>query len=536
MNKFPVYKLLQRTTLVLTVLLMAGPAQQPALAMPKLEDEIPSLTLTKVADSETISPGQTITFTITIINEGNEKAENISLEDDYNQDILPTIAEIQSSIINNTLPSDSDAEVDETDGDIFPAQNDGEKITWDIGTIAQGEEIQLSYQATATDVFKDDNDIMVNTATIFVNDSPIKQAVVELTLQIPVLTISRDLVKLDGEGEILLGDKVRMSIRFTNNGTANAETINIIETFDESIVQTVDNTGDGQQEGATIRWSLDSLETGASSEVSYEMTLKRFPIPGFEGEPGLEPGIIEIHNEVTISAMGIEPVSKSFSHTIRTPIITIEGDYVDLNSGQIEPGDTLLFTITINNDGEVAANDITIQEDFDDSASSGIDDISDGGRENAGMISWTQDTLEPGAEKPFTYELILIGKIDKPFEVKNTAFAFINEIELDSAERTLIIEPVNVEAPRLFTDDVLLAILMGALVIIFAIQIAFISNKLIEKELWKDWYLRNLTDLTAAIFILVVVVLLSANNTLPVEGTIGIISGIAGYMLGRSGK
>jgi uncharacterized repeat protein (TIGR01451 family) len=545
MNKFPVYKLLQRTTLVLTVLLMAGPAQQPALAMPKLEDEIPSLTLTKVADSETISPGQTITFTITIINEGNEKAENISLEDDYNQDILPTIAEIQSSIINNTLPSDSDAEVDETDGDIFPAQNDGEKITWDIGTIAQGEEIQLSYQATATEVFKGDDIIMVNTATIFVNDTPLQQAVVELALQIPKLTLTRELERIDGEGDISPGDQITFTLHFVNEGSLAATNVIIKETFDEAVVQQIDEVTDGglPEEGSLL-WELGTLEIGRSGTVSYRMTLNPALVSVSTEENETEQSYITFTNQATIRADNAMPLSVEEEFTMTPPILSIKRDRVDLIGGSIEPGDSIIFEIQIENSSTiVSANNITITETFDRNVIAEISEISSDGVELAeeDAIEWSNIKLEPGGKKTVSYKANIKGGIEISTEAHFQASLSIMEVPVKdaTAETSITIQPPKQSSDENIITDVAPkdAFVFVGSITAFAMLVvagtALIATRKNKNEEPSENPVQRVNRGVAMIIVIQAVLILSmVTGGIGEQGTVSILSAIVGYMLG----
>ena len=81
------------------------------------------LAITKIVDNGTPDEGDTVTFTVTVTNNGPAQATNVSIDD--------------------VLPADLTA------GTITPSQGCFTAPTWTIGTLANGVSATLTIQATS---------------------------------------------------------------------------------------------------------------------------------------------------------------------------------------------------------------------------------------------------------------------------------------------------------------------------------------------------------------------------------------------------
>lgn len=500
---------------VAALLPIMGLPLQPALAAPHAQEDTPQLEILKMAEGDgTIAPGQTVHFTITVRNTGETTATSVTVLDDYDQLALPTI-EVLSDV------------------ELGPggAQNDGDVITWQLGDLGAAAEWSASYEATAAAAFQAGSTEVSNDASVYADGAKIAEQTVILVVQAPKLTLTRQRERVDGEAEIVPGDTVRFTIRYGNGGTADATNVVIEETFEEKVVQQVNNiTPDGQAEGSTLRWSLGTVAAGASGEVSYEVTLK----------PALSLGTIEVGNQATIYADDVEPVPASDSFDLRTPLLSIERKREDVNGGAIQPGDTLRFTVHFANSGEVAASEVVMRDDFCDGVVAEVNYISAGGREVEGAVEWVlEESLQPDEEKTFSYEVQLISEIGESTEAANRAIALIGGVEVAEAETTMTIEPVEktppTEQPQVFERrPEIIAVLVGVSSTVSLLAVVGLAIAAIFKSEWKDEHFRGVIEAVAVIIIVEAVLVLAMGSGIKQDGAVSILSGIAGYILGRS--
>ncbi len=482
---------------------------RPALA----QEGSPQLDIVKTADTDSIGPGQTVLFEIVVTNSGEVTATNVTVQDDYDQIAFPAIEVLSSPDLGGAA-----------------AQNDGDILSWQLGDLAPGAEWRASYEATAADSFAAGTTSVSNNAVIYADGVRVAQVSVELTIRAPTLVLTRRRERVDGDGNIVPGDTVRYIIRYSNSGTADATGVVLEETFDGTVMESVANiTSEGQQEGNVIRWELGTVSAGGSGgEVSYEATLK----------PTLSQGTIDVNAQATMRAVGVEPISAADSFELHTPLLSIEREREDLNGGAIEPGDTLRFTIRFVNSGEVPASNVVVQDDFDERVVAEVSNISGGGREVDGAVEWTlPEPLEAGTEEAVSYRVRLTNEIGESTMADNTAIISVSGVELARAQTRMAIEPppeVTPQKPQVFENQPLIvAILVGTSATVALAVLGVLAVFVLRKGAWQPRYFRFVVEGVAVVTIIEAVLVLAMNGSIEPDGAVTILSGTAGYLLGR---
>lgn len=490
----------------------------------------PEITITKTADVDSIIPGESITFTVKIENQGTVIARNVVVKDNFDQNSL-TVEVIQEDSLGN---------IGERDIDV---------ITWNIGDLEPNGNWEVSYQVSAAEAFSAGTQPISNTVSVSANSVDIAQMGMSLPVQVPQLSltrhfeINREVESADSEGptdNLLPGDVVTFTLNYSNNGNEKVSNIILIETFNQAFftgIKKEDITNGGQLTGNTITWNLGDLDKGEGGELSYQAII--MPALGSDIiEESLEAtDKLELRHIATIIAKGMEPISESDIITILLmPILSIERIEKDINGGELEAGDSILITLNIINSGQGTVQDeIILIEDFNEDFGESISQISSGGENENGMIEWSIPGLSAD-ENMFSYEIKIRDNISKSIETIFEAALYIQGVPIIDNDKSITIAPrqeSNGTLTTLFQSEITLSVLVFLIVVLFLYLLWRIVYRLIEAKEWKPEYFSDIVDLLVAIFILAVVVILSANNTLPVEGTIGILSGIAGYMLGR---
>jgi uncharacterized repeat protein (TIGR01451 family) len=199
------------------------------------------------------------------------------------------------------------------------------------------------------------------------------------------------------------GDTVRYEIVFRNSGTDALTGIVVVSNYDQDAVQSIANAVPaGNDDKDKITWNFDQLAAGNILSIAFEATLKR----NFQPE-----GSQAVENTFEFSCAQEIAVSTRQTVTVRVPDLSINKKWElkrDLNAdGQPGPGDTLSYTVTVQNTGEVEATDIIVEDDYDPYLSIQASSIKDGGVDNGNAIRWLYDRLDPEMQIAITYDAVL---------------------------------------------------------------------------------------------------------------------------------
>lgn len=242
------------------------------------------------------SPGDNLTYTITILNDGNQEARDVVFADTPDPNttlVIPTVSSSQGSIIVGNTAGDS-------------------SIVIDIGTVAPGGQVEISFtvliengafsqvanQGTATGSNFDDepsddpgtpaNDDPTVTPVLMDGGTPLIEAY-KMDLMV---------VDADGSGNLSAGDTLEYIVTIHNGGTAAAEAVSFTDT-----------------PGANTSLVVGSVSTSQGSVVQGNTA----------GDTSVEVSIGDIEVGVTV--------------TIELRVVLGEGDYTAVsNQGLVEWG------------------------------------------------------------------------------------------------------------------------------------------------------------------------------------------------------
>ena len=373
-----------------------------------------------------VRPGDVLAYTIVVTNTGTEDALDVVVTD----------------VVDSAL-----IDVD-VDGGTFDAAS--RTITWSAVTtpalarVRAGEAgVTLRFEATVAALLDNGTRIdnqadLVSAGRAFVSDDPATPEVGDPTT-VTVITAfdfseSTKSVSPAGPGGYRPGDEVTYTITVTNTGDAVARELSLSDTLPAELVPvSVSPAGaiDGQTVTVTSATSasFEALNPGESVDV---VLIARLTSP-------LDDGIV-VSNQAFVTAQGgADPFPTDDPATAgvddATAITITSAPRFDASAktvedldgdGFFEPGDEVIYTLVITNDGDSAATDVRVDDPLPSGVFSSITPL-DGGTLAGSTARWTSATnsalarLEAGASATLRVRATLAAGLADGLAVDNQA-------------------------------------------------------------------------------------------------------------------
>ncbi|MCC2454580.1 DUF11 domain-containing protein [Bacillus cereus] len=300
---------------------------------------------TKSADRSFANIGDVITYTIVLQNTGNVPATNVSLTDP-----IPG----GTTFIPNSVT---------VNGASQPGANPANGIA--LGTVNPNEPTTVTFQVRVTSVPPNGNVVnqgsVTSTYTVDPTQPPITTTTPTPTTTTPVETAIITPTKTADHTTIGVGDTITYTISFTNVGTVPATNTVLTDpnpagtTFVPNSVTINGITAPGSNPANGIL--IGTLNPGQTVTVTYQATVTSLPPDGI------------IRNQATFNYQ-YQPDPTQPPITAITPTPTVEVTVVDPNptttktadQQYVDIGDTITFTMTFLNKGNVAATGVIAQD------------------------------------------------------------------------------------------------------------------------------------------------------------------------------
>ena len=287
---------------------------------------VSDLGVTKVASDPVRLEGETVTFTIDVINNGPDDTINAEVDD-----LLPA---------GLTFVSASTA----------TGIYDGASGVWAIGSIANGATVSLDIVAT-TDVGTDGT-LIVNTSTVssdvldFVpaNDSDTADVFVGLPADLEV-------IKTVDETYPALGSVVTYTVALTNLGPELAADVTVDDLLPAGVSFAAARPDIGNYDFTTGLWTVGSLSAGTTVNLELDAVVD-FAADG-----------TVVTNTATASSTtdDQDPTNNSDTADIDLTNAEVELTKVVDDPGQ-KNGDPVIFTIVVTNNGPDAAQNVVVND------------------------------------------------------------------------------------------------------------------------------------------------------------------------------
>ena len=332
---------------------------------------------TLASSDSTPAEGDTVSFQITVTNDGAAQATNVSLSDS-----LPTG-------ITYTADTTSQGNYDSATG------------IWTIGTLNDGAVATITLTGTV-DVGEGGNTI-TNVTTAATGDQPDLSTVGDDLNEAVVIDNTADLVTVktltSGNSAPEEGESVTFQIVVTNSGAAQATNVSLNDSLPAGITLTGNTVSQGTYD-ATGLWAIGTLNNGAFATITLTGTVD-------VGQGGNT-----ITNMTTAATGDQDDFSIVGDDLVESVIVSDAADLVTvktLTSGNSTPeeGESVTFQIEVTNNGAAQATNVSLS----DSLPTGITltgNTTSQGTYVAATGLWTIGTLNNTASATIT----LTGTVD----------------------------------------------------------------------------------------------------------------------------
>jgi uncharacterized repeat protein (TIGR01451 family) len=384
---------------------------------------VQSFTATKTADRSAVVPGDTITYTITVVNTGQA---------DYTAEVPATFSDDLSELLDDASYND-----DATNGATYTAPT----LAWS-GALPVGASETFTYSVTVNDPATGDS-LLPNTVVTGIGgncdvDSNDPACVVELP------SGSYSVSKAASSTTVDQGGNVTYTVTVTNTGQVDY-TDEQPAAFEDDLSAVLDDAeynGDASN-GATVTGTLltwsGALPVGAVETITYSVKVDATDV----GDKVLD-------NFIRPTTPGGACVVGECATSTPVRALTVSKT---VDSTMTAPGNTLTYTITVTNSG---AADYTTESpaSFTDDLTQVLDDATynndatNGARYSAPVLSWS-GALAVGATATVTYTVAVNKPAAGDHVLTNTVVAPSSNCLDDSADAactvtsTLTIPPVT---------------------------------------------------------------------------------------------
>ena len=270
-------------------------------------------------------------------------------------------------------------------------------ITWSDLTITNGATQVLNYQVTVNS-----NGNFTTVGEISASDMPDidstpnnddgdqsedDEANVSFSLQSADLSLTKDISATSSDTPNI-GDTIFYELTVTNDGPDTATNVRVEDEVPSGLSLVAINNGGTAIAGTFLSWDIPSLPVG-STTVTYEVTVNQ---PN--GFPDEYVNIAEVtaSDQADVDSEpfnddGDQSEDDEDFYVVTPQVVDLELE-ISVSDANPNVGDTVTFSITIDNLGEVAASGVGI-ENIVPSGFGNISAISNGGSFGSGSITWS---------------------------------------------------------------------------------------------------------------------------------------------------
>jgi uncharacterized repeat protein (TIGR01451 family) len=363
---------------------------------------VADLRIAKTDSTDPVIAGGTMSYTLTVVNDGPSGATNVVVTD-----VLPTGLTFSSATSSQGTVNNNAGTVTANLGNMANGATATITINVNVSPTATGT---LSNTATVTGTQTDDD----NT-----NNSDTETTAINSQVDLAV-------TKTDGLTTVISGNSLTYTIIVTNNGLSQATNVNLTDALPSTLTYTSHTVsqGTGTITGQNFSAALGTLAPGASATITVTAAVS-----------GTATGTISNTASATSTETDNTPANNSATDTTTaTPQIDLQITKSDTPDPVIA-GNQLTYTIQVTNAGPSTATGVTVTDVLPStvtfvSATSTVGTVSN----TAGTVTGSIGTLASGASATLTL-LVTVAPATRG-TISNTATVTGTQTDSNTANNT----------------------------------------------------------------------------------------------------
>ena len=326
-------------------------------------------------DTAAVSPGGTVTYTVSFENNGNETATGVT---------------VRVPIPSGTVY---------VDGSATGAVLSGGYLVWTIGQMDPGESGQLSFQLDVSTLLDAGDSIEVtanvgsNEEGFVLSDPP---ATVVITTE-PFVSLT----KTSSPASVVAGSDITYTLLVTNAGTGSLTGIVLEDTLPEDTVL-VESDPAGTVNGDTVTWNIGTLVQGQQESITLTV------------RPDLWTERTRVTNRATVTTDQTEAVSVEEDTIIETAAPGMEVQKLD-GPDPVFAGNPIYYTIVLTNTGNIPLTGIQVTDHLP--AKTIFRSANEGGQLTGSDVVWNVARLEVDEVKNLLIEVTVDSDQAAPGDV-----------------------------------------------------------------------------------------------------------------------
>ncbi len=287
------------------------------------------LSITKSDAVDPVTIGENITYTVTVINNGPDTAENVVLTDN-----LPNSVTFVTATADQGSCSESAG-----------------VVRCNLGNIDNGNSVVVTIVVTTNS-----DGSITNNASVTSNTDDINSNNNSTSEQTSVLTLEADLsiAKSDAVDPVKVGENVNYTITVNNNGPQTAESIILTDTLPIGVTFTsaTPDQGSCSESAGVVTCNLGNIDNGSS--VAVAVVVKTTTV-----------GAISNNASVASNTPDSNTINNSTSE--QTTVNELQADLSISKNDAIDPitvGGHITYTITVNNNGPDTAENVVVTDNL----------------------------------------------------------------------------------------------------------------------------------------------------------------------------
>lgn len=370
------------------------------------------------AEAGSVTPGDTIAYTVEISNAGPDAATGVTVTD--------------ATPANTTYVADS-ATID--DSTVIDASTNPFESGLSIADIPMGETTTLTFEVTVNSPLPDGSTISNTASAEAANDpaSPVSDGADHTVTSSPQLRVDKLAAPAEG-GSVKPGDHIDYAIIIENEaaGTDVATGLELTDTTPANTTYVAgsatldDNPIPGTDNPFAFGQALSDLAPGERHTATFRVRVEE-PLPNET----------PISNTATVSAANHADVSDSANHTVSSaPTLTVDKTAEPAEGGTIKPGETITYSIAVTNEfgaTETATNVVVTDPAPEDTTfvegSATLDGAPVAGSGNPFATGFALPEMEPGDSHTLSLQVMVSSPLENGKSLANTVTVASDQTE-----------------------------------------------------------------------------------------------------------